>query len=249
LTPKRILWLVLFDLASLLVVAGLIALAVWQTHRRAWKLDLIARVEARISAPATAAPRRERWPDISAAADEYRRVTVTGRWLEDRSALVQAVTEHGGGYWVMTPLVQTDGTAVLVNRGFVPADKRDPAYWRGRNEGIDTVTGLLRMSEPRGAFLRTNNPAADRWFSRDVEAIGAARGLPPTAPYFIDAEPAPHHAGLPIPGLTVISFPNNHLIYALTWGALALMAAAGAVFVNVDALRSSSACDRFKTMS
>lgn len=248
-TPKRILWLVLFDLASLLVVAGLIALAVWQTHRRAWKLDLIARVEARISAPATAAPRRERWPDISAAADEYRRVTVTGRWLEDRSALVQAVTEHGGGYWVMTPLVQTDGTAVLVNRGFVPADKRDPAYWRGRNEGIDTVTGLLRMSEPRGAFLRTNNPAADRWFSRDVEAISASRGLPPTAPYFIDAERAPHHPGLPIPGLTVISFPNNHLIYALTWAALALMAAAGAVFVNMDMLRSSAECNRSENMS
>lgn len=157
-TPKRILRLVLFDLAALLIVAGLVALAVWQTHRRAWKLDLIARVEARISAPATAAPRRERWPDVSAAADEYRRVTVTGRWLEDRSALVQAVTEHGRGYWVMTPLVQNDGTAVLVNRGFVPADKRDPAYWKGRNEGFDTVTGLLRMSEPRGAFSAHQRP-------------------------------------------------------------------------------------------
>ncbi len=140
----------------------------------------------------------------------------------------------------MTPLVQNDGTAVLINRGFVPADKRDPAYWRGRNEGFDTVTGLLRMSEPRGAFLRTNDPAADRWFSRDVEAIAASRGLPPTAPYFIDAERAPSHTGLPIPGLTVISFPNNHLIYALTWAALALMAAAGAIFVNVDVLRSSA---------
>ena len=137
----------------------------------------------------------------------------------------------------------------LVNRGFVPADKRDPAYWKRRNEGFDTVTGPLRMSEPRGAFLRTNEPAADRWFSRDVEAIAASHRLPPTAPYFIDAERAPHHTGLPIPGLTVISFSNNHLIYALTWGALALMTAAGAVFVNVDVLRSSAECDRFRNMS
>ncbi len=140
----------------------------------------------------------------------------------------------------MTPFVQNDGTAILINRGFVPADKRDPAYWKGRSEGFDTVTGLLRMSEPRGAFLRTNDPAADRWFSRDVEAIAASRGLPATAPYFIDADRAPHHTGLPIPGLTVISFPNTHLIYALTWAALALMAAAGAIFVNVDVLRSSA---------
>jgi surfeit locus 1 family protein len=240
LTRRRILSLVVFDLAAVLVVAALVALAVWQTHRRAWKLDLIARIEARIAAPATAAPARERWPQVSAAADEYARVTVTGRWLDDRSALVQAATELGGGYWVLTPLVQNDGTAVLINRGFIPADKRDPTYWRGRNEGFDTVTGLLRLSEPRGAFLRSNDPAADRWFSRDVEAIAASRGLPATAPYFIDAERAPHHAGLPVPGLTVIAFSNNHLVYAFTWCALALMAAAGAVLVNVEALRASA---------
>jgi surfeit locus 1 family protein len=243
LTGKRILSLVLFDLVAALVVAGLIALAIWQTHRRAWKLDLIARIEVRISVPATPAPPRERWPEVSAAADEYRRVTVTGRWLEDRSALVQAATELGGGYWLITPLVQNDGTAVLINRGFIPADKRDPAYWKGRDEEFDTVTGLLRISEPLGAFLRTNEPLADRWFSRDVEAIAASRGLPTTAPYFIDAERGPHHTGLPIPGLTVISFPNNHLIYAFTWCILALIAAAGAVFVNVEVLRASAECD------
>jgi surfeit locus 1 family protein len=243
LTRRRILWLVLFDLAAVLVVAGLIGLAVWQTHRRAWKLDLIARIEARVQAPATAAPTRERWPEVSAAADEYRRVTVTGRWLENQSALVQAATELGGGYWVITPLVQADGTAVLMNRGFIPADKRNPASWKGHSAEINSVTGLLRVSEPRGAFLRTNDPATDRWFSRDVQAIAASRGLPDTAPYFIDAERAPHHTGFPVPGLTVISFSNNHLIYALTWCALALMAVAGAVFVNVEALRASAECD------
>lgn len=242
-TPKRILWLVLFDLAAVMAVAGLVALTVWQTNRRAWKLDLIARVEARVHAPAAAAPARERWPEVSAASDEYARVTVTGRWLEDRSALVQAVTKLGGGYWVVTPLLREDGTAVLVNRGFIPADKRDPANWRARNEGAVTVTGLLRMPEPGGAFLRTNDPVADRWFSRDVEAIAASRGLPATAPYFIDAERAPDHRGLPVPGLTVISFSNSHLVYALTWGILALMTAAGAIFVNVETLRASAERD------
>lgn len=233
-TPKRIVWLALFNLAALLIVAGLIALAVWQTHRRAWKLDLIARIEARVHLPATAAPARERWPEVSAASHEYARVTVTGRWLDERSALVQAVTELGGGYWVITPLLRNDGTAVLVNRGFTPADKRDSVHWKARDEGDETVTGLLRMSEPRGGFLRTNDPAGDRWFSRDVEAIAVSRGLPATAPYFIDAERTPGHKGLPVPGLTVIAFHNNHLIYAITWGILALMAAAGAVFVNVQ---------------
>ena len=220
-------------------MACLAALAVWQVHRRAHKLDLIARVEARIHAAPTPAPDPGRWTDMSAAADEYRRVVARGEWLEDRSVLVQALTELGGGYWVVTPLARDDGTTVLVNRGFVPADGRDPASWRPQGPGPVTVTGLLRMSEPGGGFLRANDPASNRWFSRDVAAISASRGLAEVAPYFIDAERGPGESGLPVAGLTVVAFSNNHLVYALTWGALALMAAAGAIFVNLDLLRPS----------
>ena len=219
-------------------MACLVALGVWQVHRRAYKLDLIARVEARVHAAPTPAPDPGRWTDISARADEYRRVIARGDWLEDRSVFVLAVTKLGGGYWVMTPLARDDGTTALVNRGFVPADKRDPASWRPPDPRPVTVTGLLRMSEPGGALLRANDPGSGRWFSRDVAAIAASRGLAEVAPYFIDAERAPGESGLPVAGLTVIAFSNNHLVYALTWGALALMAAAGAVFVNLDRLRS-----------
>jgi len=230
--------LVAFDLAAILIVACLVALAIWQVHRRAYKLDLIARVEARVHAAPMPAPELGSWTQVSATADEYRRVFVTGRWIEDRSTLVQAVTELGGGYWVMTPLAQDDGTTVLVNRGFVPTAERDPASWRPLSSAPVTVTGLLRMSEPGGAFLRANDPASNRWFSRDVAMIAAARGLDKVAPYFIDSERAPGTAGLPVAGLTVIAFSNNHLVYALTWGTLALMAAAWAVFVNLDRLQS-----------
>lgn len=236
-TRKGVVALIAFDLAATLAVAGLVALAVWQVHRRAYKLDLIARVEARVHAAPTPAPGLGSWAQVSAGADEYRRVTVTGEWLEDRATFVQAVTELGGGYWVMTPLARDGGTTILVNRGFVPGSERDPASWRPQSPGPVTVTGLLRMSEPDGAFLRTNDPSSDRWFSRDVAAIAASRSLDKVAPYFIDAERMPSEGGLPVAGLTVIRFSNNHLVYALTWGALALMAAAGAIYVNLDRLR------------
>ncbi|HEY0570474.1 MAG TPA: SURF1 family cytochrome oxidase biogenesis protein, partial [Enterovirga sp.] len=81
-----------------------------------------------------------------------------------------------------------------------------------------------------------NDPASDRWFSRDVAAIAAAHGVAEAAPYFIDAEREPGQSGLPVAGLTVISFSNNHLVYALTWAVLAMMTAAGAILVNVDML-------------
>ena len=206
-------------------VATLLALGVWQLERWAWKLDLIDRVERRVHAEAVPAPGPAAWPAINRADDEYRRVTVSGRFLNDRETLVQALTVEGPGYWVVTPLQTADGT-VLVNRGFVPADRRDPASRSAGNpEGAITVTGLLRLSEPGGAFLRHNDPADNRWYSRDIAAIAAARGLSHVAPFFVDADATPNPGGLPVGGLTVISFPNNHLVYALTWFTLALMLA------------------------
>ncbi|MFL5160811.1 MAG: SURF1 family protein, partial [Microvirga sp.] len=163
-TRKGVVALIAFNLAATLAVAGLVALAVWQVHRRAYKLDLIARVEARVHAAPAPAPGPEGWAGMTAAADDYRRVTVTGEWLEDRATFVQAVTELGGGYWVMTPLARDDRTTILVNRGFVPATERDPASWPPRSPRPVTVMGLLRMSEPDGAFLRANDPASNRWF-------------------------------------------------------------------------------------
>ena len=81
------------------------------------------------------------------------------------------------------------------------------------------------MSEPGGGFLRANDPAADRWYSRDVAAIAAARGLDEVAPFFIDADGTPGATAPPLGGLTVVAFPNNHLLYAFTWFAMALLLA------------------------
>ncbi|MGY3032845.1 surfeit locus 1 family protein [Bradyrhizobium sp. USDA 4354] len=223
------LWLMVLSLIAFVL---LIALGVWQIERRAWKLALIDRVEQRVHAPAMPIPSPASWPAISAANDEYRHVSVSGRFLHDRETLVQAVTEEGPGYWVLTPLKRDDGTLVLINRGFVPSERRDASTRRdGNPDGLVEITGLLRITEPKGGFLRNNVPQHNRWYSRDVAAITAARGLREAAPFFVDADAGSQIAGGPIGGLTVIRFPNNHLIYALTWFALAFMLA-GRLFVT-----------------
>jgi len=206
----------------------LVALGTWQLQRLAWKLDLIERVEARVHASPVAAPGVPDWPHVSAARDEYRAVQLEGRFDHDRETLVQASTTLGAGFWVLTPLLRDDGTTVLVNRGFVPPASRERAARRGTEPaGEVRVTGLLRVTEPGGGFLRSNDPAGDRWYSRDVAAIGSARGLQQLAPYFVDqaaasgASAGGAPAG-PVGGLTVIRFHNNHLVYALTWYGLAL---------------------------
>ncbi|HVX75938.1 MAG TPA: SURF1 family protein [Bradyrhizobium sp.] len=217
---------ILFVLAVVLGEILLVGLGVWQIERRTWKLDLIARVDRRIAAPATAAPGPRAWPEISRDRDEYRHVRVTGHFAAVRPVLVKALTELGGGYWVLAPFETDQGFNVLVNRGFVPeaaaAATRDDA--KG-GQAQTSVVGLLRITEPKGAFLRSNDPGQDRWYSRDVAAIGAKLGIADLAPYFIDADASANGAGQPVGGLTVVSFPNNHLIYVVTWFSLAIMLA------------------------
>jgi surfeit locus 1 family protein len=218
---------------ALLAFIGLVALGTWQVERRAWKLDLIARVDARIHAPAIPAPAQPSWPDISAATDEYRHIQATGRFDHQREVLVQANTLLGPGFWVMAPLRTQQGFTLLVNRGFVPTELRERQDRAAADTAGDvTVSGLLRLTEPKGGFLRSNDPANNRWFSRDVAAIAAAQGVTgPVAPYFLDADDTPHPGRWPAGGLTVVWFPNNHLVYALTWYGLALMVAGAAAYL------------------
>lgn len=215
-------------LIAALLFAGFVALGIWQVHRRAWKLDLISQVDARAHAAPVAAPGPAAWPRITAATDAYRRIRLRGTFANDRETLVRAATALGSGYWVMTPLATDAGFIVLVNRGYVAPEQRSA---HARPAGPVTVTGYLRITEPRGGFLRRNDPAQDNWYSRDVAAIAAARGLGRTAPYFVDADRSGD--GAPVGGLTVIAFPNNHLVYMLTWFGLAAMTLVGfVVFVR-----------------
>lgn len=219
-------------IAAALVSAGFVALGAWQLQRLAWKQDLIERIERQLAAEPVPAPGPGAWPRLSRAEDEYRRVLVRGEFVHERETLVRASTALGSGHWVLTPLRSEEGFWVLVNRGFVPPDRRERAS-RAADEprGMQQVTGLLRLPEPGGSLLQDNDPAADRWYSRDVAAIAAARGLGaaqpgPVAPYFIDEAAGARDAGAwPRPGLTVLRFSNKHLGYALTWFALAAMVA------------------------
>ncbi|MGQ3050452.1 MAG: SURF1 family protein [Roseateles sp.] len=218
--------------ATALSSIGLLALAAWQWQRLGWKQNLIARVEQRLNAEPVAPPL------VASQADEYRRVRVRGRF-EPRETLVQANTELGGGYWVLAPLRLADGRAILVNRGFVPPDRRAPEQ-HAAPDGTVELTGLLRLTEPGGGPLRKNVPAEGRWYSRDVAGIASQLGVADrAAPYFVDeSADAAQPQRYPRPGLTVIRFANNHAVYAATWLALAAMAAAAAGYLMREERRA-----------
>ena len=268
-------------LCAALLCAVFCALGAWQLQRLQWKNALIAQVDQRVNA-APVAPSPAAWASLSGHNDNYRHLRLEGRFLDHLSVQVQAVTELGAGHWVLTPFIgRSDGSdsdaVVLVNRGFIPQGATPV------NAGPDpvSITGLLRMSEPGGGFLRDNDPARQRWYSRDVAAIGAARGLARVVPWFLDQDAAavasktgsdvtgselvsrqvpgadslaingadpgsdlasapilntpvsrPGATLTPVGGLTVISFRNSHLVYALTWFVMGLMAAGAAYAIG-----------------
>jgi surfeit locus 1 family protein len=257
--PRSFAALLVLAVSAALLFAGFVALGTWQVQRLHWKRALIERVEQRVHADPVSAPGRDRWPFITAESDEYRHVRISGTYLHHLSTLVQAATELGSGYWLITPLRDAGGNVVLINRGYISAQAAGRIRQQlrsgsgigadaqpGGDGGPVVVTGLLRMSEPGGGFLRDNDPIHDKWYSRDIQAIAAARGLSGVAPYFIDAdatspEKVKSAAGSsdgPIGGLTVISFHNNHMTYALTWYALALMVAGASLWVAREEYRN-----------
>jgi surfeit locus 1 family protein len=210
-------------IASLIGVALLVALGVWQLHRLAWKEALIAAVEARAHVAPVPLPPPESWGALDPADYEYRRVEATGVYdLSNQELVFTSMEEprgiYGGvGYQVMTPLRLANGATVIVNRGFVPEGMKASAA-KGP-QGETKIVALMRASERRNLFTPADEPARGVFFTRDAEGLARALRLGPHAPFTLDAEAGPDP--LPEGGETRLTFVNNHLSYAFTWFGMA----------------------------
>ncbi len=230
-----------------LVFVVLIGLGTWQVQRKAWKEALIAALTERTNAPPIALPAAKDWPSLDPARDEYSHVKFTAQFDNAAEALVFGSASAfrpdvgGAGYWVFTPARLADGSTVIVNRGFVPESKKDPALRAaGQIAGPVDIVGALRWPDTRHWFTPTDDAAHNLFFLRDPAAIAAAKNLGAVAPFFVEQEsPAPPD-GLPQPGKLVVTLPDNHLQYAITWYGLAV----ALVGVFVVWARSSRRRDR-----
>lgn len=238
-TRSRLAGLLLLAFA-IVTVFVLISLGNWQLRRLAWKQELISAIETRAYGDALPAPGAEDYdPDRYA----YQKVEIEGTYLHANSMRVKALTELGAGYWVMTPLGGPEGVT-WINRGFVPTDHASPSGW-STPLPAKPVTGILRVSEPNGTLLERNDPEADRWVSRDVEALSQSAGLPLARPYFIDVSADESATGWPRGGMTKLKFRNTHLSYALTWYAMAALLVGALVFVVRGRYHRDEKSDQF----
>jgi len=230
--------LILPGIATLIGLAILVALGVWQIERLAWKQDLVARVERMVDADPVPLPDPATWAALDPADYDYRPVHFTGRFLHDLEAhyyvaLGEPHGRYGGvGYFVLTPTELPDGTVVVVNRGFVPEAFKEPdTRAAGQVPGEVEIVGLMRRPERPAFFSPDPDIEHNVWLIRDPKAIAAARGLDVdrTAPFVVEMRATDVPGGLPQGGETTVEFPNNHLQYAFTW--FGLGAALVAVFI------------------
>jgi surfeit locus 1 family protein len=215
------------SLAVAAALATLIALGTWQVERKAWKEGLLATLAQHLSAPPIALPPHAEWARLGPD-DEFLHVTMKAVFLNNQEGLVYTFGSSlrgdtsGPGYWVFTPARLADASVVMINRGFVPEGRQDPATRRAGEIGdpVDMV-GVLRWPEAPGLFTPANDPAHNLWFVRDPAAIAAAKGIDDAAPFYVELESPEPPGGLPHAGRVVPNLPNNHLQYALTWFGLA----------------------------
>ena len=209
-------------LAALVILLGL---GTWQVERLQWKEGLLADIAARKDAPTVPVSAIEAMA-ASGGDIEYRVVTASGHYLNDKERHFLATYDGDPGYHIYTPLQLDDGRYVFVNRGFVSTEAKEPEKRKqGELTGEQTVTGLARAKltgRPDG--MPDNDLGKNIFFWKDLDVMAESVGLPKdkVLPFFIDADKTPNPQGLPIGGVTIIDLPNNHLQYAVTWYGLAV---------------------------
>lgn len=216
----------IFALVGIAILAGL---GLWQLDRKAWKENLIAAMTTRLSREPADLPPRDRWAHLLREREEFARVGFPAEFLGGQEALVYTAGSafrpdvQGPGYWVFAPARLAGGSIVIINRGFVPLDRKDPA---GRAEGAPhgsvDIVGIVRWPETRGLFTPADDPQNNVWYLRDIKAIAAAKKWSAAAPFYIDQESPVPPGGLPLPAKLRVNLPDNHLQYAITWFGLAL---------------------------
>lgn len=225
--------------AALAGIAMLVGLGSWQVLRLQWKLDLIEKRSSALTGnPVTIY-------DIEAGMEhgydvDFLRVRLNGNYLHSATRHVYRARGKRPGYQVITPFIDKSGFVVFVDRGFIDQRmlKAPIAGDTRKPDGELTLTGVTRnRASDRNMFSPEADIGKGIWYWYDLVGISASmpsdllKGYegpePVTSAMFVQLEPGgePGSGKWPEPEDLKVELPNNHLQYAFTWYALALVLA------------------------
>lgn len=226
-------------LATLLVFLGAavcIRLGIWQLDRLKQRRAFNAQVISMRAMPPL---------DLSAGQPEnltsmeWRPVTVTGTYdFENQVALRNQYYTNLYGYHLITPLRLSGGRAVLVDRGWIPADGNStPADWHKYDEpGLVNVKGQIRLTQSNLAFggvpdsMPGDGSRLEIWNSLDITKMSQQSPYP-LLPIYIQPNVDAADTEPPIPYQPQVDLTEGpHMGYALQWFSFALIMFVGYPF-------------------
>ncbi len=237
---RRPLWI----LSHVLVLVGVIAmvrLGFWQLSRWHDESDREDRITAALAAdpvPLDEVVGLDTLPEEVGEDLRYRRVVVEGTWRTDATVVVRNRALQGSpGGWLVTPLLQADGTAVAVVRGWVDlqvANGGAPFPGTDPPEGEVTVVGSVGLTQRRGAMGPTDPPEGrlDSLARMDLERLGAQLDVPLEAVWVMAEAMEPPQPGTAVqPVEPEVPSPSQNFSYMVQWWIFATIAAFGYLLV------------------
>lgn len=226
-------------LVTLLLVGLCLALGIWQIQRLHWKENLLTELEqAQQNTPMYKHDLPENLNDL--AQKQFYPIMLQGELLHEYEIHVIGRGPAGEpGFLIYTPLrIADDGRMILVDRGWVPQDKREPEDRPedARFDGLVFVNGFLGPVKNGSLFLPDHDVKGNVWFWPDVPRINAENGLdlPNVVVEWVNKTPPPNSLPMPRAGYD-IELRNDHLNYALMWFSLSF---AGLVIFFIYHLKS-----------
>ncbi|WP_374764392.1 SURF1 family protein [Yunchengibacter salinarum] len=220
--------------ATLVALAILIVLGTWQARKVGPKTARVAELEAGLAAPPAPLHRLESAGTLA----PYRRVTITGRFMDTPPIAVFGTNLDGeGGYHLYLPFLRDGSRPVLVSPGWV-ADRTAPVTLPTDRL---TVTGVLRRGAQPGPFTPVNQPESGDWFTARMDEMADHFGLARVLPYRVILQAGDWTAAPLRAGQVRVQIRNNHLEYALTWYGLGL--ALVAVYLAYGLARARRSAD------
>jgi surfeit locus 1 family protein len=212
--------LTVFTLAALGV---LIALGTWQLQRREEKHALLAQIAARENTPVAPVEILFVTGDSFIA---FRPAAAIGTFDHNKETYVYAPRADTGptrqGYKLITPFELSSGGSILVDRGWIAKEAKDPAKRQpGQVKGEIEIAGVLLPATSPGRFTPPPDLKANIFYVRDAAAIAKAHGLVLRRPLIL--EQTSRIDGGPEPLPQERNIPDNHLGYAITWFSLGLV--------------------------
>ncbi|MBL4806298.1 MAG: SURF1 family protein [Rhodobacteraceae bacterium] len=204
---KRMIAPILFGIVGITI---LVLLGNWQVRRLAWKQDMLANIEARLTAPAIDLP-----DILDPARDRFLSVKVTGQMVGAEIHVLSSDPSTGAGYRIITAFVTDSGRRILIDRGIVPEAKKDAD--RVPENGV--IYGNLLWANDTDKYTPEANLTRNIWFSRAEGPLAEALNTEPI--FLVQSSTTLSNGPIPIP--VGLNTPNNHLEYAVTWYGFAIV--------------------------